>query len=257
MAIITATWPAAPRAFTTHVDLSEIVYADYLNAVQVEIAALENTLGYNPQLSSNPTYTPSPIGATVANRLTLLEQDITTRLGRLERLTLNASVGVYLGSSVLVGSSSNWQSVLFTQTDQTTSTNLINPALPLYDNTTPTGAPISKFNAIAPDQTAYLLAATLTWSGFPTGAPAGHRGIRIVGSDGRVYGQRRYPAVTTDTDNDLMSLSWAGVLPLAAMPPVANYYLSLQVFNDSGQSLTLLGDSPAAPCRADFNRIPG
>ena len=250
-------FPTATKVFTTKTDLTNTVYADDMNTVQTEVVAIENVLGYNPHLSTFSTYTPAfGAAATVANRLALLEADLVARLQRLERLTLNASVGTYVGSSLPVGSSLNWQTLLFTQVDSTTTTDQI-PGPPLYDNTSPSGTPTSRFYAVAVDQSAYTLACTLTWQPVSGGSPAGHRGVRIVGSDGRIFAQRRYLAITTDSDPDIMSLHWSGVLPVAATAPNTSYYLQLQVFNDSGQGLFLMADSITTPARADFYRIPG
>lgn len=250
-------FPTATKVFTTKTDLTNTVYADDMNTVQAEVVAVENVLGYNPHLSSFSTYTPSfGASATVANRLALLEADLVARMITLERLTLNGSVGTYVGSSLPIGSSLNWQTLLFTQVDSTTTTDQI-PGPPLYDNTSPSGAPASRFYAVAVDQSAYSISCTLTWQPVTGGSPAGHRGMRFIGSDGRIFAQRRYSATTTDADSDTMSLSWHGVLPIAATAPNTSYYLQVQVFNDSGQGLFLMADSMSSPSRADFARIPG
>lgn len=247
---IVATYPAATRIYPVRLDLSETIFANDMNEVQVEVVAIENTLGYNPHLSSQG-YSPGT-SPTVASRLALFEQDAVTRLSRLERLTLNGSESAYVGTAVSVSSSTSWQSLMLTQTDQVTSSNLINNGT-IFDNV----LGYSRFIATAPDQTAYALSSTLTWAaitgGSPVGAPAGRRGLRVVGSDGRIHASYRYPATVGDTGADVMSLHWTGVLPVTN----PQYSLSLQVFNDSGEALLLSTDTLTTPGRVDFTRIPG
>lgn len=61
-----AVYPGSIRAFTTHVDLTETVFALHMNDAQDEIMAIQNTLGTNPQGAAT-----SP--ATVGNRIAILE----------------------------------------------------------------------------------------------------------------------------------------------------------------------------------------
>lgn len=234
---MTAAFPGSTQVFTTHSDLSDIIYASYLNSVQNEVVAIENTLGHNPQRGA--VYSPS---ATVGDRISVFENDMSSRVGVLERETKNAVAGVLLGTATLIGSSLDWSNpLIFPQIDSTVTVNQISASV-LYDNTT------GHFFSIAPDPTAWSLNTTLTWTG---GNTAGRRGVRIIGSDGRIYAENR-KTVGSDTDDIHMSVNWTGMLPVST-----TYYLTIQVFNDSGQAVYLKGDSFNSPARADFTRIPG
>lgn len=46
---MTASYPSTVRTFTTHVDLTDIVWADHVNALQEEVRAVQLTLGTTPQ----------------------------------------------------------------------------------------------------------------------------------------------------------------------------------------------------------------
>jgi hypothetical protein len=78
---MTAQYPSNLAAFTTHNDVTDIIYASHPNTIQDEVFAVENVLGTSPQLST----TPSPSGtfqatstafSTVGARLANIETGI-------------------------------------------------------------------------------------------------------------------------------------------------------------------------------------
>lgn len=240
-------WPASTVVFSDHQDLSEIIAALHVNALQHEVLSLEQTLGRNPHLSDNPIYTPSTAGATVADRLIRLEHDVSSRLADLARESAVGLVSAYLGTPALIGSAVvNWTTLVFPQVDNSMLVNEISNTAVLYDAAT------GRFYPIAPDPSGWSLNATVTWTGDPGGAAVGRRGLQIIGSDGRVFAENRRPAVPGTTDDDHMSVSWTGLLPATG-----GYFLTVRAFNDSGQAVNIKADSNATPSRAYYTRIPG
>lgn len=257
----TPSYPGATHAFPVFTDLTDIIYAGSYNTMASEVTAIEKVLGYNPHLSDFLAYTPSVATASVSQRLGLFEHDMNTRVGVVERLTLNASVRLYLSAAFTYGSSAGWQNVLLPQASTTQTVNTVappvgaSPGLPVYSN----GDGVSRFFSNAPDQSGWALSASITWAAMPSGAPAGLRGMRIVGVDGQIYAQTRRLAIVGDTAPDVMSLQWTGVLPVGGTVgnTSSQYNLTLQVLNTSGQALDIAADSTITPTRADFVRIPG
>lgn len=103
-----ATYPASVRLFTPHVNLSEVIDADHVNALQDEISAIETTIGQAPQLDS--LLNPSPHGGpynfvTVKARLDALARGATDPVCYASR---NATQSIPAGAFTLL----SWDTVL-------------------------------------------------------------------------------------------------------------------------------------------------
>jgi hypothetical protein len=235
---MSATYPAATKVFNRRpVDRVDLVIAADVLELQDEIVTIEDALGPNVKTSNR-----FPAASSVANRLALSESNFDDRLGILEGSGRDASISAVRASSVTLSSGVVWQAFVMPDVIVGSEQNPF-AGTTLYDPTA------GRFNSIAPEPARWSLSATITWQGQAT--PQGRRGLRILGSDGRVFASELRDAPVT-TEDDTMSVSWVGRLP--ADPA---YYLRLQVFQDSGSGLLVRANSNSTPTRADFTHLPG
>lgn len=227
-----ASYPLAVRVFPRRPVDEDTVFAEDVTSLQDEVLAIQSVLGVTPQIS-----TVFPGLDTVDDRLTAGEQSFDGRLTDLEETHLRASVSATRLTTQLISSSTSWQVV--TLTDIVTGS-LVDPYPDdLYDAAT------SRFYARGVTNSIWSMAATISWA---SDAGTNRRGLRIIGSDGRVLTSRTIPAIPSQATP--VSVSWTGVLP-------ADYSLFLQCYQDSGAALNILANTNTNPTRVDFTRIPG
>ena len=88
-----ALYPAGTQTFNYRTDLTDYVMANDVNVAYAEIAAIENTLGSNPQISTG-------YSGTFSTSIT----DWSTVAARIQNLEYGTSVGVLARVSTLGGS---------------------------------------------------------------------------------------------------------------------------------------------------------
>lgn len=89
---MTAVYPVAVRNFVQHDDYVEIVDASHVNDLQYEVAAIESTLGVNPQIFA-PAGSKSTNYKTVGARLDSHENQLATQLGYINTLLAASKSG--------------------------------------------------------------------------------------------------------------------------------------------------------------------
>lgn len=232
-----ATFPDSTRAFVRRVDLIDLNAAGDINDLQDEVVAVQKTLGRNPHISAK-----FASATTVAERLTMFEDNVIPRVTTLEQRLRRAAVSVRRASTLQVNSSAAWQNIVLP--DVASSLNDYGTPAQLYDAAT------GRFFSVADSPAIWSFSASITWHHPSTLTVAGVRGLQLVTAGGTVLDMDKRAALPGE--DQTLRVSWTG--RLTADP---TFYVSLQVRQTQGTALFLQADSATTPHRADFTHIPG
>lgn len=230
-----AAYPNSTRAFVRRVDRIDINAAQDINDLQEEVVAVQETVGRAPHVSTS-----FPTATTVAQRLTLFEDNVLPRATSLEQRMRRAAVSVHRASALQINSGTAWQDIVLPDVVST----LNDFGGTLYD------AALGRFHSVADAPAIWTLSAAVTWVHDPALVVAGTRGLALVTSGGTVLDMDKRAAL--GGEDQTLHVSWTGRLTADPL-----FYLRLQVRQTQGTALFLAADAGYTPFRADFTHTPG